>query len=71
MIRLLGIFAVFIVGGFMIMGRIESPRHEKRTFVVITCIGLALWVSLLLHRPFDLNKAIGWMINRFFNIRTH
>ncbi|MZQ83266.1 hypothetical protein GQF01_14215 [Paenibacillus sp. 5J-6] len=51
------------------MRRIQSPRHEKWIFVVITCIGLALWVSLKIHRPIDLNKAIGWMIDQVFNIQ--
>ncbi|NBD24785.1 hypothetical protein [Paenibacillus glycinis] len=68
MIRLIGLFVVFVAGGFMMMGRMNAERREKWTFIVLTCIGLALWASLLLHRPLDLNKAIGWMIDRLANL---
>ncbi|MBM7566348.1 hypothetical protein [Paenibacillus sacheonensis] len=69
MIWLLLLYAVFLVVGFLIMKSGQAGlagRKEKALFATITSIGCVLWLSLLLQRPLDLNKAIGMAIDFFF-----
>ncbi|XEC93029.1 hypothetical protein AB6A23_16785 [Paenibacillus tarimensis] len=66
MIGLLGIFTIFLAAGLVIMRRQRSQSKEIWAFVTITCIGLVLWGSIVLHKPLDLNKAIAWIIDSMF-----
>ncbi|BFT72850.1 hypothetical protein [Paenibacillus sp. P36] len=63
MIGLLGTFIAFSVVGFVILRYLRLQAREVWAFVIITCIGFVLWVSIIMHHPLDLNKAIAWMID--------
>ncbi|SDW07680.1 hypothetical protein [Paenibacillus sp. CF384] len=60
------LYIAFLVSGFAVMKTQNIGRKEKILFVTITTIGCILWGSLVLHRPLDLNKAIGMAIDFIF-----
>ncbi|TCM99314.1 hypothetical protein EV294_102610 [Paenibacillus sp. BK033] len=63
MISLMLIALLFLTGGTIIVRRLHSSRNEMWVFIVISCIGIIIWSSIILYKPLDLNKAIGWMID--------
>lgn len=67
MMGLLGIFILFTAAGFIILRNLGMHAREKWTFAIITMISFLLWASIVIEHPLDLNKGIGWVIDKAIN----
>jgi hypothetical protein len=70
MIGIAIVYVLFLIGGFWMLKRRHSIRREKVVFFSLTTIGFLLWVSLLLHRPLDMNRAIAYSIDYLFGLKS-
>ncbi|MBW7455453.1 hypothetical protein ACFOLF_35010 [Paenibacillus sepulcri] len=55
------LFILFLAVGMWRMWSNQSGKKDKALFVSITTLGAALWGSIIVRHPFDLNKLIAWM----------
>ncbi|MCD9021523.1 hypothetical protein [Cohnella silvisoli] len=61
MIGLILLYVLFLIGGISLLRKNNSNNKEKALFIGITTIGAALWGSIIVRHPLDLNKTIAWI----------
>ncbi|RED59204.1 hypothetical protein [Cohnella lupini] len=64
MTRMIIAYVLFILGGLLMLRGYRLTKKDKAIFIGITTLGAALWGSIILKHPFDVNKAIAWMLTQ-------
>ncbi len=65
MIRIIITYILFIIGGLWTLKSHKLNKKDKAIFICVTTLGAALWGSIIAKHPFDVNKAIAWMLTRW------
>jgi uncharacterized membrane protein len=65
MIRVILLYALFLIGGMAVLIVYKSSRKDQALFICITTLGAALWGSIIMRQPLDLNRAIAWVLTRW------